>query len=78
MRASLGQKQARQVLLEHRHKTDALFGLAVGVDDGLFDECVESPFPQGWSPSDVVVASAGVTSVTRRSIAERRLPILSV
>jgi hypothetical protein len=32
---------AREVHLNHRQQTDPLLGLAIGIDDGLFDEFIE-------------------------------------
>jgi hypothetical protein len=36
----------RQPLLQHREQSDALFGLAAGVDDGFFNEFLEAGFAE--------------------------------
>ena len=37
-----GRKWAGQVLFEHREESDVLFGLAIGIDDGFFNQLFES------------------------------------
>src|SRR5262245_44997763 len=38
---NLRHEWASQIHLNHRQQSDSLLGLAVGVDDRLFNECVE-------------------------------------
>jgi hypothetical protein len=42
----VGVERDRQVLLEHAEQADALLGLAVRINDGFFDEFVESPLTE--------------------------------